>query len=278
MVGLWEESACVSLSISMPEQSQFCPRHIWRASPADTTRQHPRKGALAIHPGSWVLGQAQSRQHFVVNPANPGSSHPFAQLFHCLTEQLIPKMTNPPQPVPLRTSNKTFLLDRGKEPEGTCDRRLERSSTAGSQARIQQSPAARAAPTPPALCQKATEPAAEGPGGPGPAGGQDRTVRRWDRATLKYPPRSATSDNRGAGTSPKRGRRPPVLAGQRSRVRAGGSAGRSGAGSGPGRRAGGSRRPPGPAPVATATLSATLRPRPPPRLDQWRGGARPARR
>lgn len=33
-----------------------------------------------------------------------------------------------------------------------------------------------------------------------------------------------------------------------------------------------------PTPVSTATLSAAGRPRPAPRLGQWRGGARPARR
>lgn len=33
-----------------------------------------------------------------------------------------------------------------------------------------------------------------------------------------------------------------------------------------------------PTPVSTATLSAAVRPRPAPRLGQWRGGARPGRR
>lgn len=46
-----EGATCVSLSVSVPEQSQFCRRRILRASPVDTTQQHPRRCALAARPG-----------------------------------------------------------------------------------------------------------------------------------------------------------------------------------------------------------------------------------
>lgn len=185
-----------SLSISVPEQSQFCRRRIPRALPTETSRQHPRK-LLRQH----VLAAWRWDGHSDASalPVNSSGSPPFAWFFHRSVKQLISETTNLPWPVPLRSGNETFPPDRGEKPEGTCNREAgNKRHGSVSWARLKVIPCQPSAKRPPDPRQRgAGSPRAAGEAGAAPPLAGGRATPKYPRVEPRLPPVTLVGMKRG---------------------------------------------------------------------------------